>query len=264
MKALFLLVLLVAVSAINAKAQWGLFLDHYDANRSAWTQMVIDGDPFTWHEVIVSQVSGPGDVKFSNTANGTYVDTLSVWVYTDETGYGESPLHIKGFALGQATIRSCMWVTTCYYNPDTFSVVNLANLEMLEINSDIDDDPNDAGTGKRIYPERLNPSDSTERKKVRIRATLSAAVDDVAVWFNSFDVDDPSGNAAPIDPDTGGANTGLDNRTAINKNGLLATVGNTGTTHSVTISSTSSGIAEADFTVSMHPGDNFRLSLIHI
>lgn len=111
--------------------------------------------------------------------------------------------------------------------------------------------------GDRIYPDKTTPSDGTNRKRVRVKATLSAAVISVPIYFKSFDVDDPSSNASPVDPDAEGANSGDDNRAATNKPGILSPANQTGTTNTVTLTTNSSGVAEADLTVTMHPGDNF-------
>ena len=120
-------------------------------------------------------------------------------------------------------------------------------VEWVEINSPLDDNPNTGG-GKRIFPDKTSPTDSTRRNTVRVKATVTPAVSGVTLYFQSFDVDDPSTNGAPVDAN--GTNGG-DNR-GTPKQGTLAT------TSAVT---DGSGIATNDFTVTMQPGDNFRVAV---
>lgn len=134
------------------------------------------------------------------------------------------------------------------------NVVTISSLEYQAIDSALDTNPN-AGGGSRIYPEKQTPSDSINRKRVRVRATLSGAVADIKIYFKSLDLDDPSANASPVDPN---GSSGGDNRGNI-PNGILSAVNTNGTTNTVTITTNSSGIADADFLVTTHPGDNFMV-----
>src|SRR5438445_3869274 len=82
------------------------------------------------------------------------------------------------------------------------------------------------------------------------------------ISFKSFDVDDPSDDTGSVvDPnDVPNGPTGDDNRSATNKSGLLSIVGQTGTANTAVIATDSSGIAQADFQVTMNPGDNFMIA----
>lgn len=82
------------------------------------------------------------------------------------------------------------------------------------------------------------------RRKVRIQASISPAIDNKKVYFSWWDVDDPS--SSPV-IDTNGS-TGNDNK---------GSGENLHATHAVT---NSSGKAKVTFTVSMNPGDNFKIA----
>jgi len=83
------------------------------------------------------------------------------------------------------------------------------------------------------------------------------------IYFKSFDLDDPSTDAAPMDSN---GSLGNDNRggsgTAA-QYGILSIVGGSGTTNSVSAATDANGIASADLTVTMQPGDNFMVAASH-
>jgi len=113
-------------------------------------------------------------------------------------------------------------------------------------NDALDTCPNNGG--KRILPDKQNPTDSSAavRKKVRVKAKITPAVAGQTVYFRVFDVDDPSSSTSPVDSNDGSGATGADNRGA--SGGLSAT----------SAATDSSGYATVEFTVSIQPGDNFR------
>lgn len=127
-------------------------------------------------------------------------------------------------------------------------------LEMTAINSPLDTNPN-LGGGQRIFPDKLTSGDTVNRTRVRIRAATASGANKV-IFFRSYDLDDPSSSAAPVDSnDTSGA-TGDDNR-GVPRLGIMTTAGGTGSTNVVSALTDSNGIALADLTVSVQPGDNF-------
>ncbi len=132
----------------------------------------------------------------------------------------------------------------------------ISSLEFEEIDSPIDDNPTFGNhtlpDGKRIFPDKETPSDTTNRAKVRIKATISPVVENVEVHFKSFDLDDPSSNALPLDDET----LAEDNRGEVNgnKEGVLDEGGNT-----ITAVTDSNGVASVVLTVTKQPGDNFAV-----
>jgi hypothetical protein len=250
MKKILLLVVLCAGLSITSQAQSQLFLDYTQAG---WFWQVT-GAANTTYTITMTQLSGSGQIQFSSAFDGTYEDPHVFSVSTDGTGVGQTLYFVKGIGLGGATLQACITGAGC--NTQNFTVVTINSLVFQAIDSPLDTNPNTGG-GNRIYPDRTTPSDATNRRRVRVRATLSSASSGVPITFKSFDLDDPSANTAPLDPDTNGPNSGDDNRASTNKSGLMSAINTTGTTDTVTVNTDASGIAEADFTVTMNPGDNF-------
>jgi hypothetical protein len=111
---------------------------------------------------------------------------------------------------------------------------------------------NTASPSKRIYPDKKTYDDASaaDRKKVTVRATVTPAIADVWVMSSWWDVDDPSGTAQPLDrsEDVGGQPYGVDNRGT----GAWLSSSGWGVTNS-------QGQADVTFTVTMNPGDNFKI-----
>ena len=89
-----------------------------------------------------------------------------------------------------------------------------------------------------------------------MKVTLTSAISGQSIYFKSFDLDDPSTDTSPADPN---GSSGGDNR-GTNTNGILLSTGGSGTTNTYTATTNGSGIAEADFQVTMNPGDNFMVA----
>ena len=159
---------------------------------------------------------------------------------------------------------------------DEFTVAVITSLEFERINMDDEAFNNNPGTdgivnpdgseGLRIYPDRNNPTDGTDRSIIRVNAEVSPSVPNVKVYFASFDLDDPSATGLPIDT-TG--NNGNDNNGAVNssKSGeFIAPTGSVCT--AVTTASDVSQIgcdvagksASTNYKVTMQPGDNFAVA----
>jgi hypothetical protein len=140
--------------------------------------------------------------------------------------------------------------------------VKSISFEPIDAASVIDDNPN-AGGGKRVFPDKNSPSDNTvNRRKVRVKALTTFGVGQT-IYFKSFDLDDPSTDAAPVDSNGSVVN---DNRGGIGTSqqyGILSSVGGNGTTNSVSAITDANGIASVDLTVTMQPGDNFMVAASH-
>ncbi len=117
-----------------------------------------------------------------------------------------------------------------------------------------------ADIGLRIFPGKQTPTDDVVRDTVLVVATIEpgnaevaqAVTDKGGVRFKSFDVNDPSTNEAPVDPN--GAQ-GNDNR-GYPKAGTLESANNPADVVFVG----GAAIATNVFKVTMQPGDNFRVA----
>ena len=134
----------------------------------------------------------------------------------------------------------------------TIAIYEVTSVMWEPINSALDGNEN-AGGGKRIYSCKQSPDDQLARNTVRAKATVNPALQDVVVYFKSFDVDDPSAETAPVDDNDPGdppQSTGNDNR-GTPKSGTLS-AGDAVTDQG--------GVASVDLAVTMQPGDNFRVA----
>src|SRR6185369_11366118 len=125
--------------------------------------------------------------------------------------------------------------------------VQSVTIDKIDPATEFNDNPNTGG-GKRVFPDKNDPSDTVDRKRVRVTA-LTSLPSKKTIYFKSFDLDDPSANAAPID--TNGS-VGDDNRGGVGTPahaGLLSPVGGTGTTNSASAKTDTSGNASVDLVV---------------
>lgn len=143
----------------------------------------------------------------------------------------------------------------------------IERVEFEVIGGPVDDHPainglNSSNRGKRIYPDKETVSDSTDRTKVRVKATVTPATAGVRLYFKTFDLDDPSTNDSPVDPN--GSN-GDDNKGNVggSKAGQLSNCSVVSGTDSTACYKTtdSSGVAFVDLKVTKNPGDNFAVAV---
>ncbi len=129
----------------------------------------------------------------------------------------------------------------------------IASVKWEAINRTLTANPNTGG-GKGMFPDKDSPSDQTVNDTVRVKATTCPAMQNVTVYFKSFDVDDPTGDAFPVD--SNGSQGGDNRSTAIAKQGrFVSTATNTGSA-----TTDANGVASIDFQVTRQPGDNFRVA----
>jgi hypothetical protein len=106
------------------------------------------------------------------------------------------------------------------------------------------------GGGLRIFPGRSDPTDTTARNKVIVRAALDPPLSGFPVYFKVFDVDDPTPSS--IDPDE-----------VIDDNGLAGddNFGSSVELSEDMVATDSNGRAEVDMEVAMNAGDNYRVAV---
>jgi hypothetical protein len=119
--------------------------------------------------------------------------------------------------------------------------------ETHEENTPLDTCPQNGG--KRIFPDRQTPDDNNAsvRRKVTVKARITPALENQTVYFRAFDADDPSSDESPVDGNDASGPAGGDNK---------------GAGHALSAASAqtdASGCASVEFTVSMQPGDNFKM-----
>lgn len=188
-----------------------------------------------------------GIIGVSLSQTGPFAPSVMVPVTLDGNGNGVSaPFFVRGEMVGETVLTGCSPQVGCVFNPQTIAVGNVASLLLEAIDSPLDNNPN-AGGGQRIFPDKQTAVDTVNRRRVRVRATLSSPSPNVPIFFRSFDVDDPSSNAGPVDAN--GAN-GNDNR------GMPQA----GTLSAASAQTDASGAAQVELTVTMQPGDNFRVA----
>lgn len=214
-----------------------------------------------------------GEAKFDNNNN------------TIEKPNGTHSLKIKGIIesnqANKMTIEATPTNASNVLAHKEFTVVMISSLEFERINTTgtspdvlLDNNPGNGvpGTdiGQRIFPDKNAPGDGTDRATLRVKATISPAnVSNLKVYFASFDLDDPSANAAPIDTY---ASDGNDNNGLVNN----SKSGGFSTAAGVTCANASAGTSppyvskiecpvtnnttSANFKVTMQPGDNFAIA----
>jgi hypothetical protein len=140
--------------------------------------------------------------------------------------------------------------------------VKSLSFEPIDPASTIDVNPN-AGGGQRVFTDKISPADTVNRKRIRVKALTSFAANQT-IYFKSFDLDDPSTDASPVDTNAGAGN---DNRGGgagtAQRSGLLSLVGANGTTSTVSAKTDANGMVSVDLTVTAQPGDNFMVAASH-
>jgi hypothetical protein len=132
----------------------------------------------------------------------------------------------------------------------------------------IDANPNAQG-GLRIFPDKKEPNETVDRRKIRVKAQYGENTAGVRIYFRNFDLDDPSANTAPIDnettPNAGDDNIGNVDGTANTRAGQLSIPQpnpNNCQTFATGVSclTDAAGAATVDFTITQQPGDNFTVA----
>jgi hypothetical protein len=193
---------------------------------------------------------------FSSSPNGPFTASLDVPIQLHADG-GEltNGFYVKGTTASYgsnapqavANVVACAGTLPCV-TPKPVHVVNVNYIYWTTYsagNEAISSDP--MVGGKRIFVGKRTAGDTaaSDRRKVVVRAQLSEPIPGVRVRFRFFDVDDPSSNGPPVDPN---GSAGDDNR------GVGASLS------AITEFTDGDGQASVVFSVSRQPGDNFRVA----
>ena len=197
---------------------------------------------FIGHRVLLQTTNGSGDLTLTSYAKNNYMDGES------DDCYSEWTIPYPSYSWDDGGDRPTKYAADSDATPDdvTVKVVKVDTLvwETYDDNTTLDTLPD---ASKRIYPGVKNLDDFanwTKRKKVTVKATVTPVVADADVTFSKWDVDDPYSDTAgnPVDDDDGPDNYGL---------------GSSMATYAAT---NASGEATVTLTVSVKPGDNFKIA----
>jgi hypothetical protein len=135
------------------------------------------------------------------------------------------------------------------------TVVDITAVEWADFNSD---NPIVAdGLNYRIFPDRPSWDSAGDYTSVLITATVTPPVPLTSVKFTSFDVDDPSSTAAPVDDE----DQNSDNRGTIDQFQDDEDISDiSGSKHRTEVYTDATGKAHALFHVTRQPGDNWRVA----
>ncbi len=201
-----------------------------------------------------------GKISFSLTPDGPFTPTLDYSAVVGNCGSGcvELVRYVKGLEDGETYMQDCPvgdphGVRCNAFGPGIFRVYSVQSLAFDPQNSSLES----WNGGKRIFPGKQTPDDTEMRRRVKIKANTSAQLpgetarpdlrQTAEVMFRSVDMDDPSSDDAPIDPE---GDLGNDNRGTPKAGRLVG-----GTMFDID----ANGQAETEFEVTMHPGDNFKV-----
>ncbi len=179
----------------------------------------------------------------------------TTFTITPNTGQGQSSsasqneVLLEGSGITSVTISS-PGVPFALHSIGFWPDCQVTAVDWVQLSGPIDNNPS-LGGGSRIFPDKATAAGAV-RNRIRVRATTNVGQGQT-VYFKSFDVDDPSTDVGPVDAN---GSAGADNR-GTPLNGLLATVGGSGSSNALSATTDSAGVAQLDFLVTMQPGDNF-------
>jgi hypothetical protein len=153
-------------------------------------------------------------------------------------------------------VLACRGITSVTFEP--------INDTKRAIQSELGANPDFAGGGKKIFPDKKSINDSLNRKTVKVVAHTSFAPG-TKITFRAFDVDDPTTDNTIVD-DSGPL--GRDNRVegSDKPEGKLDKDPTSNTTSGCSqadgtcwAQTDATGVARVEFAVNMHPGNNYRV-----
>lgn len=216
--------------------------------------------------------NGTGVAKFINNSN-QYVDELVI------TGnVTNQAVRIRGITessqANNLVIEARFGNSTTVKATQIFTVVTITSLVFERFDTSYTDLSMNPGNGQiysnigqRIFPDKIDSADQTDRSLVKVKATISPAMPNVKIYFANFDMDDPSANAAPID--TNGI-AGNDNNGSVMVGGTTSPAGQLSIIGAPIIGCSaivgnaecitgSDGTLTLQFKTTMQPGDNFAI-----
>lgn len=232
------------IERFDERAEWDMYL-------AVNGQTVIDKH-FTFRGPEIGRVRT--FFKFDIPLSG---DSFTIECRASGTGVIPDP----AVTLGAFTSSGWLWKMNLLAEPAGVANVTAVELDRALPDSILDNNPAFAGSGLRVFPDKNKSSDTSDRRKVKVRAITDApaSAPKATVFFKSFDVDDPSSDN--IIDSTGPS--GDDNR-GNPKPGVFI-VGGQEREGVVSVDTfadpkTQKQVAEVEFKVTMHPGDNFRIA----
>ncbi len=175
------------------------------------------------------------------------VSPANAGIMSPATGVGSTFVSSNTFR-GQAVITAHCGGSAASATVTVYEVQSVIWKDLYP--NQLDDNPNPGG-GWRIFPDKQSPNDTANRRTVGLEAQVEPPLTNVTVHFTSFDVDDPWTNSGPIDTDFFMLGD-EDNRGSVN--GKRA-----GELTFASANTDTSGRATNILTVTMQPGDNFRV-----
>jgi hypothetical protein len=219
--------------------------------------------------------------RISGTGEATFEDGSIEKSYTGQVSAVET---IKGITESSQAdnfiIEARVNNSSTIRDQSKFTVAKIDSLVFEQINFNdipIDNNPGtdgiySPGEGFRIYPDKINPTDTTDRATLRVKATVSPAIPGLTVYFASFDLDDPSAKGLPVDTtnvdgkDNNGDVNGSKSGEFINPTGGDCLAPETGTSANDYVSKinctslTTTASVSSNYKVTMQPGDNFAVA----
>jgi hypothetical protein len=212
---------------------------------AAITAIFVQGGPANAVlQYVVTSTPG-GIVGLSLSPGGPFGDAVIVQLNTNSIGFGMSDqIFVKGLTAGETVITG---ESPGFPSPAPLpvTVFQVVTTDFFTLGAPLDANPNQGG-GLRIFPGKQTANGPVDRT-VRVTAQVMPALPDALLFFKSFDVDDPSSDTKPLDPNGSKGNDNLGEP-------------QTGTLNLLAVPTNVAGIAEVVLTVSMQPGDNFRVA----
>ncbi len=201
----------------------------------------------------LSAPAGGADIQvWQNPDKGTLVPLPATW----PAGQQPKTLYVEGVATSAAqrdVELRLRYTNATEHCDDTvrFTVYAIDTMTWVaRPTSPITPNPNRGG-GWRIFPDQPTPTAPTG-EWVDLQVQLRPALASIPIYFQSFDADDPSASAPPLDDET----QPTDNRGAPISGSFAA--GSDVTT--ITKTTNAAGVATAGFRVSFQPGDNYLVA----
>jgi hypothetical protein len=192
--------------------------------------------------VTLSVSSWGGKVRVWTSANrgprSPVLDTSATATTSWAASNMPAQLWVEGVAASSSNndVSLTLSIDSGYTNTNYLTVIDMSSVVFQSSTSQLFANSN-AGGGLAIYPDLPTPSATGDFSAVTVVATITPAVPGITLYFEAFDVGDPSLLTSP--PDNNGTSP----------DGAFTITANTD----------ANGRVSTNFHVSMQPGDNFRV-----